>query len=124
MLTFTPDDCVAFAIDYDRFDCENPAAGHGRWQYRYRITVADVPLAEATDLRCGSTTRDEPASLAEMLATLLGYFAAYSAALAYERTTGNRSENRDLFPAACRSLAEALDADQLALWAAEIYGAR
>jgi hypothetical protein len=122
MLTFTPDDCVAFAIDYDRFDCENPAAGHGRWQYRYRITVADIPLAEATDLRSGSTTRDEPASLAEMLATLLGYFSAYSSALAYERTTGNRSENLDLFPPACRSLAEALDADQLALWAEEIRG--
>jgi hypothetical protein len=123
MLTFTPDDCVAFAIDYDRFDCENLRDGHGRWQYHWRITVADIPVAEATDLRCASTTRDEPASLAEMLATLLGYFSAYSSALAYEATTSQPSENRDLFPASCRSLAEALDADQLALWATEIYGA-
>ena len=122
MLTFTPDDCVSFAIDYDRFDCESPRDGHGRWQYRYRITVADVPVAEATDLRSATTTQDRPEPLAHALGSLLTFFAAYVEALAYEDRTGRPSENRDLFPPACRSLAEALDADQLALWAQEIRG--
>jgi hypothetical protein len=122
MLTFTPDDCVSFAIELDRTDDTNFVRSDGRWKYRYTISFAGIAVADAAAITSPSSTNDRPQPLATMLATLLTYFAAYVEALAHEDRTGRRSDNADLFPPACRSLAEALDADQLALWAEEIRG--
>jgi hypothetical protein len=113
-LTYTPQsgDILSFTIDFDRFDCEDFFGGHGRWQYTCTIRYDGVDI-DAGPIRSGTTTQDNPEGLGSMLGSFLSFFSAYVEA-------DEDSENRDLFPAACRPLADMLDSGQVFLWADEI----
>ena len=115
-LTFIPSsgDILSFTIDFDRFDCEEFYSGKGRWEYKCTI-VYDGETIDAGPIRSGTTTQDNPERLGTMLASFLNFFSSYVESLP-------DGENTSLFPAACRPLAEMLDAGQISLWADEIMG--
>lgn len=110
-LTYTPqaDDILAFTVDFDRFDCEDFWGGHGRWQYKCTFTY-DGETLDAGVIWSGTTTRDNPERLGEMLASLLVHFSAWI----------DRDCEDDAFPAECKPLAEMLDSGQVHLWADEV----
>lgn len=113
-LTYTPTngDGLAFTVDFDRFDCENLATGHGRWEYTCTIAFEGETI-DAGSIWSGTCTAADPERLGEMLRSFLSFFAAF-----VEAREG--SENVNLFPDACRPIAEFLDAGQVALWGDEI----
>jgi hypothetical protein len=117
-LTYTPTNGggLAFTVDYDRFDCENLATGHGRWEYKCTIAFEGETI-DAGPLRSGTTTRNDPERLGEMLRSFLSFFAAYVEAQSKPWSPG---ENGRLFPAECQPLAELLDAGTVALWGDEV----
>lgn len=71
-------DSVSVSVWLDRWDAENVSTGAGRWQYGYRVVLADDGANIAgTDLRSGTRTGvDDMPRLADMLATLLGFLEA------------------------------------------------
>ena len=115
MLTYSTDSAVVLTIDFDRFDCENMATGAGRWNYRCQMIVDDETLIEDDTLRSGTTNRDNPPRLAEMLSTFLSFLGTFAEA-------SDDGENADLFPAATREACQAIGSDTFALWADEIVG--
>jgi hypothetical protein len=85
---------IDYSVAFDRYDGD-------RVQYAYNIALDGETIADGEDLRSGS---GDDVNLADMLGTLLDFLEAFLEACEYERRTGRRSENSDLFPDACRAL--------------------
>jgi len=64
---------VSLSVDVDRWDADSSA--HGRWQYRYVVTIGHVTI-EGTDLRSGTVSTDTAPDLPDMLRGLCSFLSA------------------------------------------------
>lgn len=98
---------LTIAVWFDRYDGD-------RSRYGYSISDAaatpdEAPLAEGTDLSmCGDP------DLPEAMRTLLTFYSAAVESYDYERRTGRKGENSDLFPKALLDLGISSDEVQYA----------
>jgi hypothetical protein len=100
-------------VAFDRYDMD-------RVQYNY--TVKDHSgnvLAEGDDLRV-------PGDIAHIkaLSTLCTFLGAASEAVSWNRHSEHKSDNSDLFPAACMEWADAVGSDVFAMMAEELDAER
>jgi len=114
-----PDTAAPYAVDFAVEDTSQ-ATRDGRVVYRWTVTVTDssfgggVLLWSEADLH-GPAAGPEPTPRA-MLATLLAFVGAALDGREWERRTGLRSDNSDIFPADLLAALEAAEVNSDTLY--------